>query len=745
MTLTLSSAPGVSERVDSSALECLVIVGAMQGLQLTVLQLVQDNALESTSVDYARLVHCARHADLKAKALHLDGDGLADLEKALPAIVRLKSGASMVLVSMNAHYEGNPRTVVLRDPNAAADALLTLDWLQFQEAWSGDVALVRRQYHVLDEEKPFGMGLIGTLILRERKLVRDIALSAFALSIFALAPIVFWTAISSRVLYYKSVSTFVVLCIGMGVIILFETAFTYLRSFLLLFLAARVDTRLSEYIFERVIQLPVDYFERVQLGETMHDFNEVWKIREFLTGQVFGVVLDSLVLLIFLPVMFAINPWLTLLVLLFCALIVAWLLIILPHIREANGAVIRAETERGSFLYQTLAGIRTVKSLALESRQRKLWDAHVARCAEARNDLSWMSAVARTGVVPFERLAVTGTYAVGVLIALNSTDSGATVSTLFMFLMLSQRVAGPLMQLANLITNADEARAAVAIVRQLVNRPKEEGHGANGVRKPLQGEVEFSKVRFSYPGSLTPAIDDLSIEVPVGTTLGVVGRSGSGKTTVTRLLQRLHSDYEGLIKIDGVDVREYNIAHLRRSLGVVLQENFLFSGTIRENIAAAKADATLDDVIRAARLAGAEEFIDRLPRGYDTYIYEGSPNLSGGQRQRLAIARALIVDPRILILDEATSALDPDSEAIVNASIRKIAKGRTVIAISHRLSSLVHSDAILILERGKFLDMGTHQELLARCEIYAGLWHQQNGHIERAAVAGSSKGARGVH
>ena len=500
MTLTLSSAPGVSERVDSSALECLVIVGAMQGLQLTAPQLIQDNALESPSVDYAQLVHCARHAGLKAKALHLDGDGLADLEKALPAIVRLKSGASMVLVSMNAHYEENPRQVTLRDPNAAADALLMLDWLQFQEAWSGDVALVRRQYHVLDEEKPFGMELIGTLILRERKLVRDIALSAFALSIFALAPIVFWTAISSRVLYYKAISTFVVLCVGMGVIILFETAFTYLRGFLLMFMAARVDTRLSEYMFDRVIQLPVDYFERFQLGETMHDFNEIWKIREFLTGQVFGVVLDSLVLLVFLPVMFAINPLLTLVVLLFCALIVAWLLAILPHIRKANGAVIRAETHRSSFLYQTLAGIRTVKSLALESRQRKLWDAHVARCAETRNDLSWMSAVARTGVVPFERLAVTGTYALGVLIALSSANSGATVSTLFMFLMLSQRVAGPLMQLARPDHQPTKRAPRWRSVRRLVNRPKEEGHGGERRTEPLQGHVEFSQASgFNYP------------------------------------------------------------------------------------------------------------------------------------------------------------------------------------------------------------------------------------------------------
>jgi ATP-binding cassette subfamily B protein len=213
-----------------------------------------------------------------------------------------------------------------------------------------------------------------------------------------------------------------------------------------------------------------------------------------------------------------------------------------------------------------------------------------------------------------------------------------------------------------------------------------------------------------------------------------MGKSGSGKTTITRLLQRLHSDYDGLIKIDGIDVREYDVDHLRRNVGVVLQENFLFSGTIRENIAAAKPDATFDDIVRAARLGGAEEFIDKLPRGYETYVYEGSPNLSGGQRQRLAIARALIVDPPILILDEATSALDADSEAIVNANISRIAHGRTLIIISHRLSSLTKADAILVLNRGVIDDIGRHEELLERNDIYSSLWHQQNTHLAPAAA-----------
>src|SRR5208337_3034632 len=404
-------------------------------------------------------------------------------------------------------------------------------------------------------------------------------------------------------------------------------------------------------------------------------------------------------------------------------LIVGWLVMMLPHYRKRTSAVLRAEGERGAFLFQTLQGIRTVKSLSLEDRQRRQWDVHVARIAKLKLEEGFLSAIIYAGVRPLERLAVNGAYALGVYFAITTHDP-VYIGALFAFLMLTQRVSGPLLKMAQLINQYDEARSAITIVGKLVNQPKEEGNGDRGVRSPLSGHVEFAKVRFKYLGATSPALDIVSFEVPVGHTFGIVGRSGSGKTTVTRLLQRLHSDYEGLIKIDGVDIRSYDLAHLRRSLGVVLQDNYLFSGTIRDNIAAAKTDATFDEVCRAGRLAGAEEFIERLPQGYDTWIYEGSSNLSGGQRQRLAIARALIVAPRILILDEATSALDPDSEAIVNANIKRIAQGRTVIAISHRLSSLVNSDAIMILERGSLLDIGTHEELLERCEIYRGLWNQ---------------------
>jgi ATP-binding cassette, subfamily B, bacterial HlyB/CyaB len=266
-------------------------------------------------------------------------------------------------------------------------------------------------------------------------------------------------------------------------------------------------------------------------------------------------------------------------------------------------------------------------------------------------------------------------------------------------------------------------------VAQVLNNPTETAAMRGGLYPSFEGRIQFDGVGFTYPGSKTAALNEVSFEVPAGTMLGVVGRSGSGKSTLTRLLQGINRDYTGFLKIDGNDLREINLTHLRRGFGVVMQDNFLFRGSIREGILAGRPGLTLDDAVRAARAAGAEEFIERLPRGYETWIEEGSSNLSGGQRQRLAIARALVADPRILILDEATSALDPESEAIVNANLLRIGAGRTMVVVSHRLSSLVACDQILVMDKGYAIDIGTHRELLDRCLVYRQLWQQQNRHM----------------
>lgn len=713
--LSLVGAPSV-EALPPSGLACLVIVARQHGLHLTPSQLIHDNLLGDQEVTLAELLKCANSSGMTAKAVSLDWKGLSHLKRALPVIVRLRDGSHMVLLRLEG--EENSSRVVLQDPNASEDALLVIDQPRFEDIWSGDVVMAKRDYEISDETQPFSFGFVTALLFRERRILRDVAIAALILGFMGLGPIMFWRLLSDKVIFYKAYNTFYVLCIAMLVLIMFEAAFTFLRQYLVQRLTARLDVKLSTYVFEKVLNLPIDYFEQNAVGLISRDIREVFRIRGFLTGQLFGTILDSTTLFFFLPVMFFFSPIMTLMVLGFAGVIVTWLVLMLPAYRKKSSATLAAEGAQGAFLIQSLNGMRTIKSLALDTRQRHMWDVLVARVAKARLAEGLTGTAIQTVVRPLERLAVSAPYAFGVYMAVSSGDP-VYVGALFAFLMLSQRVAGPLMQMAQLINQYDEARTAVAIVGRLVNQPPEEGRSGHGVRVPLKGLVEFSGVTFKYKGAVSPALNNISFEIPLGTTLGVMGKSGSGKTTITRLLQRLHSDYGGLIKVDGIDVREYDVDHLRRNVGVVLQENFLFSGTIRENISAAKPDATFDDIVRAARLAGAEEFIDKLPRGYETYIYEGSTNLSGGQRQRLAIARALIVNPPILILDEATSALDAESEFQVQEALERLMHGRTTLVIAHRLATVVKADTIAVLDQGRLAAMGRHEELLRSSPLYA--------------------------
>ncbi|MBV9236213.1 MAG: peptidase domain-containing ABC transporter [Xanthobacteraceae bacterium] len=718
---------------EPSGLGCLAIIARHHGLDLSVSQLAEQRQRNTRELSVTELLKVAKSVGLQARSMRPDWKGLIALSKALPVLITLKNGRSMVLVRLE--LDNEPMRVVLEDPNAGDDALLIIDRTRFESAWSGDVVLVRRNYDMRDEAQPFSISFVRALIFRERRIVRDIAVCAVVLGFLSLLPIMFWQVLTVRVLGYKALSTFYFVVVAMISVIALDAVFRWIRQFLIIHLTARVDVKLNTYIFDKLIGLPIDFFERNQIGGIMTVYYYHQRILSFLTGQLLGSLLDSTVLMFFLPVMFFLSPLVTTFILVICAIIVAWLIFTLPIYRRKGKWLEALQSERGSFLYQTLAGIRTVKALTLEPRQRHRFDALTHKVAKSRIEHDMFGAVVSTVVRPLEMTAIAGGLAVAVYICMTTQDPTLTAA-LFAFLLLSQRVISPLIQIAMSLNQWDDARIAIEAIGDLVNRPEEEGRSREGPRPTVHGKIEFQNVTFTYRDAGAPALRDISFAVPAGTTLGLVGRSGSGKTTVTRLLQRLSPNYQGQILIDGVELRDYDLEYLRRCLGVVLQDNFLFSGTIRDNIASGKPDASLDEVRRAARLAGAEEFIDRLPRGYDTFINEGSSNISGGQRQRLAIARALILDPRILILDEATSALDPESEAIVNSNLARIAHGRSLIVVSHRLSSLVKSDAIMVLERGGLEDVGTHQELLGRCEIYRHLWDQQNRHISAPTGAG---------
>ncbi|HET9018881.1 MAG TPA: peptidase domain-containing ABC transporter [Acetobacteraceae bacterium] len=674
----------------------------------------------------AALVAWARDGGLWAKAVRMRFAQLLKIEVASPVILLLRDGSAAILTTVDP-----ARNIVwLKDPRApSSDPPIAVDELRLSQVWGGETLLIRAIREITDENAPFSFMWVWGIVRKEHKLLRDMFFGSFTLSLLTLVPPIIVMTTLDRVLTYRSVSTLALISIFFGVALLYETILGYTRRKITYVVGARVDARISLHIFKRMLRLPLDYFERQQAGEISYKIGQVNKIRDFLTGKMLSTMLDLVSLVVLVPVVFLLQPTLAWITLVCAGLIAVVIMIYLGPVNRAIGRWIAAETQKSSVLVETLHGIRTVKSLALEPQQRDLWDRRTATSVQLKLEASDIANWPQTLVNPLEGIISRGTVLIGAMLAISSPGS-IDAGSLMGFMMIAGRVASPLIGLARLMDDFQEVRLAVGFVQSVINQPPESVNPSAGLRPKVEGALEFNKVNYTYPGTKTRALDGVSFSVPVGTMLGLVGKSGSGKSTIARLLQGISRDYEGFLKLDGNDLREINLNHLRRNFGVVLQENFLFRGTIRENIIAGRPGLTLTDAVRAARLAGAEEFIERMPNGYETWIEEGSPNLSGGQRQRLAIARALIHDPRLLILDEATSALDPESEALVNANLTRIGQGRTMVIVSHRLASLTDCDQILVLDKGKVLDIAPHAVLLERCSVYRQLWFQQNRHLE---------------
>ncbi|MDE2515242.1 MAG: peptidase domain-containing ABC transporter [Rhodospirillales bacterium] len=674
----------------------------------------------------AALSTWAQNAGMWARAVRLKWRHLLRFDDTGPVVLLFKDGTAGLLTGANAEH----KVVLLKDPrSAASDGSLPVDQMRLAEVWDGDAVMLRAHRGITQADEPFSLRWLAALVLQQRRSLRDIGIASLVLSFLTIFPPLLVMTVVDKVLVHHSTSTLVLLATILGIFVLYEAFLGYARRLIVLVVGARIDARLNLHVFARLLRLPLDYFERHPAGETMHKIGQIYRVREFLTGKLLTAFLDLMTLCVLLPFLFYLNSALAWIVVAGATVITLVLVAFLRPLRVVFGNVVKAETDKASVIGETVFGIKTVKSMALEPQRKALWDAKVADAGKWRLAFGRLSNWPQTIITPIERFMTTGVILIGAWMALND-PTGYAVGSLFAFMMLSMRVAQPLVQLARLIEDYEEVGSSIGEVASVLNRPLETDAASGGLRPKFKGAITYEDVTFTYAGTKIPALDRVSFEVPAGTMLGLVGRSGSGKSTVTRLLQGINREYSGFLKIDGADLREINLRHLRQSFGVVLQENFLFRGSIRDNLIAGRPGLTLEDVVRAARLAGAEEFIERMPNGYETYIEEGSPNLSGGQRQRLAIARALIMDPRILILDEATSALDPESEALVNANLARIARGRTMLIVSHRLSSLTECDQILVLDKGKVADIAPHRVLLERCAIYRQLWAQQNRHLE---------------
>lgn len=703
---------------------CFTLVARHFHVDTNLGGLLHKYAVQNEEIPVSLFLRIAKDHGFKAQHIRLTWERLFKMGQAFPGVAVLKNGKSVVLSGVVT--QDNVQKVALLDPLNLQAGFKLLTREEAEEIWNGSAVLIKRTFSLLDQNQPFSLRWFIPEIIREKKLFRDIAISAMVMNILALGMPIFFQLVLDKVLVHHGISTLQALSIGIIALILFEGGFGYIKRLLLLHATNKIDMRLARRTFGHLLHLPIDFFDHTSSGVLLKHMQQTEKIRGFLTGKLFMTILDLTILVVLFPVIFMYSTALSLIVLAFTIVIGGFLLLVIPTFRVRLKALYEAEGDRQSTLVESIHGMHTIKALALEPLQSKQWDDKSARSIQMQFNVGKLSMSIQSITEFLQKLMGIVVLWAGISYVFEQTLS---VGALIAFNMLSQRVSGPLVGLVSLIHQYQEVGLSIDMLGSVMNRPTERPPALRGLTPQLQGRIDVEHLVFRYPSSSRPALQGVNLSIPAGSVVGIVGRSGSGKSTLSRLIQGLYIVQEGAVKIDGIDIREIDLPHLRRSIGTVLQENFLFRGTVRQNISFTKPSATFEEIVMVARLAGADEFVQRLPQGYDTMLTENASNLSGGQRQRLAIARALLLNPRIMILDEATSALDAESEAIIQENLASIAKGRTMLIISHRLSMLANSDVILVIDAGKVVGAAPHNELLQTCPIYHELWTVQNRHV----------------
>jgi subfamily B ATP-binding cassette protein HlyB/CyaB len=697
----------------ASGLDALLTLLHLQGVAADRDQI--SHRLGTSTLGAPEILRCARDLGLKARTLRTSWPRLA--KTPLPGIAMLRDGTFMVIA------KASDEKVLVQSPQTGRPELMTCD--ELARVWDGGLILMARRAGLSDLARRFDVTWFLGAIQKYRRLLGEVLVASFFLQLFALVAPLFFQVVIDKVLVHRSLTTLDVLAIGLVAISLFETVLGILRTYLFSHTTNRIDVELGARLFHHLLALPMSYFQARRVGDSVARVRELENIRNFLTSSALTLVVDLFFTSVFLAVMFAYSPLLSFIVLGSFPFYIAVSAGVTPLFRRRLDEKFKRGAENQAFLVESVTGIETLKAMAVEPQMQRRWEEQLAgyvassfRVLSLGNTASqlvqFVSKVVTAGILYFgAKLVIGGALSVGELVAFN---------------ILAGRVSAPVLRLAQLWQDFHQARLSIARLGDILNTTAEPSYAAARAALPaIRGNISFDHVTFRYRVDGQEILHDVSFDVPAGQTVGIVGPSGSGKSTVTKLVQRLYVPQSGRVLIDGMDLMMADPAWLRRQIGVVLQENMLFNRSVRDNIALTDPAMPMERIIAAARLAGAHDFILELTEGYDTIVGERGSTLSGGQRQRIAIARALVTNPRILIFDEATSALDYESERVIQQNMMEIARGRTVLVIAHRLSTVRTADRIFTLERGRLVEDGTHDALIKTGGRYAALHRLQGG------------------
>jgi ATP-binding cassette subfamily B protein len=665
------------------------------------------------------LQHCGAVAEMMGLSAQLVNVPAVAVSR-LPTPAMLSWQGSLAIL-----YESSERELVLAAPESG---LKRLKPAKFIKSWDEDGQVLLLKPTKETPQERFGLNWFVPSIIRYRKVLTEVLIASFFVQLFGLANPLMIQLIIDKVIVQNSIDTLHVLGILLLGVAIFEAILTTLRTYLFVDTTNRIDMALGSEIIDHLLRLPLRYYERRPVGELATRINELENIRQFLTGTALTVVLDAVFSVVYIVVMFIYSWLLTLVTLAVIPLFILLTIFVSPKVRRELRTKAERQAETQSYLVEVLSGISTVKAQNIELRARWKWQERYGRYVSEGFKTVVTSTWASSASNFLNKLSALLVLWVGAYLVL---DQKLTLGQLIAFRIISGYVTSPLLRLAQIWQNFQSTGLSLERLSDIVDSPQEadEADRHNIPLPQVQGTVKYENVSFRFAASGPLQLSNVSVEIPAGSFVGIVGQSGSGKSTLTKLLPRLYDPNSGRILVDGYDIGKVELYSLRRQIGIVPQETLLFDGTVQENIALTNPDASSEEIIEAAKVAVAHDFIMGLANGYNTRVGERGSSLSGGQRQRIAIARTVLQSPGLLILDEATSALDYDTERQVCLNLAQAYKGRTVFFITHRLSTIRNSDIILMMDKGAIVEQGTHEELMAQKGRYYCLYMQQEAQL----------------
>lgn len=670
---------------------------------------------EDEELDLEGLAAVARRHGLKASLLSPALEELKDLP--VPSVVRLRSGHFAILVL------AQDAVFFLIDP--ALPQPLAVPPVRFAELWTGEMLTFSARWSWAYFKKKYNLPWFHEVIKRYRPYLIEVLAAGFFLQALGIAMPLMTQVIIDKVIGNHGISTLTVLGVSLLVVFFLQAMLSGLKTYLLAHTTNKIDALLGTRLFRHLICLPLPYFENRKVGDTLMRLEALTSIREFMTGTGLMALLDVLFSVVFVAFMLYYSPALTAIAMIIIPLYLVQNLWSIPLVQQKIDAVWRQGTANQSFLVESITNMETVKALAVEPQFQYRWEELVARYMRAAFENVKLRIVINGFSGLIQTVASLGILWYGGHMVM---DGRFTLGQLIAFQMIAGQAMQPLQKLLTVWPTVQQTGLALERMGDILGTSREPLlERPAGPVPALKGGITFSHVSFRYRPDLPLALEDVSLEIKPGEKVALIGRSGSGKSTLSKLIQRLYLPDSGSITLDSYPLERYPLVALRRQIGVVSQDSFLFNRSVRENIALYRPEAGMREVIAAAKLAGAHEFILELKDGYDTIAGERGSSLSGGQRQRIAIARMLLTDARLLVFDEATSALDYASEHYLMQHLEEIRRGRTMLVIAHRYSMAAQCSRILVMDQGRIVDEGTPAELRERPGLYRELYLQQAG------------------